>query len=77
MKPGHKNVDIKVIVLSKDATKRELKNKDTLYRCVITDNTARIDCNLFGEIGESVKPGDILYIIGAYVGIFNFRMVLY
>ena len=70
-----KNLDIKAIILSKDKPK-ELKNKDTLYQCLIADQSAKISCNFFGEIGDNLKSGDIVYIISGYTGIFNGRMIL-
>ena len=76
LKPGHKNLDLKAIVLNKDKRK-ELKNKDTLHQCLIADSTGKINCNFYGEVGENLKCGDIVYIMGGYTGIFNGRMVLY
>ena len=76
LRPGMKNVDLKAIVLHKDKAK-ELKNKDTLHQCFIADSTGKINCNFFGEVGESLRCGDIVYLMGAYTGVFNGHMVLY
>ena len=70
LKPGMKNLDIKAIVLQKDKAK-ELKNKEVLYQCFISDPTGRINCNFYGDIGESLNPGDVVYLISAYTGVFN------
>ena len=67
---------MKAIVLSKDKAK-ELKNKDTLHQCLIADQTGKINCNFYGEVGESLKCGDIVYLMGAYTGVFNGHQVLY
>lgn len=76
LKPQTKNLDLKVIVLAKDNPK-ELKNREVLYQCTVADHTARIQCNFFGDLGENLKPGDIVYIMGGYTGLFKDRMVLY
>ena len=76
LRPGQKNIDLRAVVLCKDRAK-ELKNKDTLHQCLITDATGKVNCNFYGDVGESLKPGDIIYMIGAYTGVFNQRMVLY
>ena len=44
---------------------------------MIADNTGKINCNFYGEIGEALKPGDIVFLIGAYTNIYNSKMVLY
>ena len=64
LRPGLKNLDLKAIVLSKDKAK-ELKNKDTLHQCLIADQSGKINCNFYGEVGESLKCGDIVYLMGA------------
>lgn len=64
-----KNLDLKAIVISKDNPK-ELKNKEVLYRCLIADHTAKIDCNFYGNLGEKLKPGDVVYLMGAYTSVF-------
>ena len=76
LKPGNKNIDIKAIVLTKD-TAKELKNKDTLHQCLIADSTGKINCNFYGEFGESLKCGDIVYILSGYTGVYNGHQVLY
>ena len=76
LRPGLKNLDLKCMILSKDKPK-ELKNKDTLYQCLIADQTGKINCNFYGEIGDSLRPGDVVYLMGAYTNIYNNRMVLY
>ena len=67
---------LKQIVISKD-NPTKLKSKEILYQCLIADKTAKINCNFYGEIGENLKPGDIVYIMGSYTSIFQGRMVLY
>ena len=44
---------------------------------MIADATGKLNCNFYGEVGENLKCGDIVYIMGGYTGIFNGRMVLY
>lgn len=56
---------------------KELKNKEVLYQCLVADHTAKINCNFYGEIGESLKLGDIVYLMGAYTSVYKDRMVLY
>ncbi|CDW81565.1 soss complex subunit b1 [Stylonychia lemnae] len=76
LKPQNKNLDLKVIVLSKDVPK-ELKNKEVLYQCLVSDKTAKINCNFFGDIGEKIKAGDIIYLMNAFTSIYKDHMVLY
>ena len=53
LRPGAKSVDIKGIVISKEKAKN-LKNGDVLYQCLIPDATGKINCNFYGEVGESL-----------------------
>ena len=76
LKPQQKNLDLKVIILTKDQPK-ELKNKEVLYQCLVADQTAKINCNFYGEIGEALRPGDIVYLMGAYTSLYKDKMVLY
>ena len=71
-----KNLDLKVILLTKDQPK-ELKNKEVLYQCLVADGTAMINCNFYGEAGKELNPGDIVFLIGAYTSVYKDRMVLY
>ena len=71
-----KSIELKVVLLSKDVPK-ELKNKEILYQCLVADHTGKIQCNFYGEIGECIKPGDIIYLAGAYTSIYKDHMVLY
>ena len=76
LKPQMKNLDLKVIVLTKDLPK-ELKNKEVLYQCVVADQTGMINCNFYGEAGQAIKTGDIVFLLGAYTSVYKDRMVLY
>ena len=76
LKPQAKSIELKVVVLSKDMGK-ELKNKEILTQCLVADQTAKILCNFYGELGQKLKLGDIVYLSGAYTSIFRDHMVLY
>ena len=76
LKPQMKNLDLKVIVLTKDQPK-ELKNKEVLYQCLVADQTGMINCNFYGEAGQAIKTGDIVFLLGAYTSVYKDRMVLY
>ena len=71
-----KNLDLKVIVLTKDQPK-ELKNKEVLYQCLVADQTGMINCNFYGDAGQAIKTGDIVFLLGAYTSVYKDRMVLY
>ena len=71
-----KNIDLKVIILTKDQPK-ELKNKEVLYQCLVADMDAKINCNFYGEAGKELNPGDIVYLMGAYTSVYKDKMVLY
>eukprot|EP00347_Sterkiella_histriomuscorum_P006459 403352696 len=76
LKPQMKNLDLKVIVLTKDVPK-ELKNKEVLNQCLVADSTGKINCNFYGEVGDKIKPGDIIFLMNAYTSIYKDHMVLY
>jgi hypothetical protein len=44
---------------------------------LVADHTAKINCNFYGDLGESLKPGDIIYLMGAYTSVYKDRMVMY
>ena len=54
-----------------------LKNNDKLTQFIVADDTASIRCNFFGDIGESLKPGEIIYMNGAYTSLYKDMLVLY
>ena len=76
MKPGMKNLDVKVIILTRDAPK-ELKNKEFLVQCVVADQSAMINCNFYGEAGKELHPGDIVFLMSSYTSLYKDKMVLY
>jgi hypothetical protein len=51
LKPGYKNIDIRVIVLEKVHSVELKKNKDVLNECIVGDSSGVIRCNLFGDVG--------------------------
>ena len=57
LKPQMKNLDLKVVVLTKDQPK-ELKNKEVLYQCLVADQTGMINCNFYGDAGQAIKTGE-------------------
>lgn len=63
-------------MISKDAPK-ELKNKEILTQCLVADHSAKVNCNFYGEAGQKLRPGDVVYLYGAYTSIFKDHMVLY
>ena len=75
-KPGDKNLEVKFIILEKLMTVN-LKNDDKLTQFLVADETASIKWNFFGEVGESFKPGDIIYMNGAYTSLYKGMLVLY
>ena len=36
-----------------------------------------INCNFYGEAGQALKSGDIVFLLGAYTSVYKDRMVLY
>ena len=76
LRPQQKSIELKVIVISKDAPK-ELKNKEILTQCLVADHTGKVLCNFYGELGQKLRLGDIVYLSGAYTSIFKDHMVLY
>jgi hypothetical protein len=43
----------------------------------VADHSAKVLCNFYGELGQKLKPGDIVYLSGAYTSLFKDHMVLY
>ena len=44
---------------------------------MVADHTAKVLCNFYGELGQKLRPGDIVYLSGAYTSLFKDHMVLY
>ena len=76
LRPQAKNLDLKVVILTKDQPK-ELKNKEVLYQCLVADETAICQCNFYGEAGKELHPGDIVFLMAAYTSVYKDKMVLY
>ena len=43
----------------------------------MADDSASVKCNFFGEVGESFKPGEIVYMNGAYASNYKNMLTLY
>jgi len=39
--------------------------------------TAKINCNFYNDLGGDLRPGDIVYLMGAYTSLYKDKMVLY
>ncbi len=76
IKPGDKNLDIQVILLSL-VSRNKLKNESKLSQFLIADNSGSILCNFFDEAGELINEGDIVYLKSCYASIFKSKLVLY
>ena len=89
LKPREKNIELRAIVLELLDT-YETKIKERLVQYLISDGSASIVANFFGEtgyflncigvlthVGPQIKEGDILYISGAYTTLYNKKMILY
>jgi len=48
-----------------------------LYQCLVADQTAKINCNFYGDVGREIKPGDVVFLMGAYTSVYKDKMVLY
>ena len=44
---------------------------------MVADQTGMINCNFYGDAGQSIKTGDIVFLLGAYTSVYKDRMVLY
>ena len=44
---------------------------------MIADQTGKVNCNFYGEVGEGLRCGDIVYLMSAFTGVFGQHMVLY
>jgi hypothetical protein len=76
VKPGDKNLDIKVILLNL-VIKNKLKNESKLAQFLVADNSGSILCNFFDDVGDSITEGDVIYLKSCYASIFKNKMILY
>jgi hypothetical protein len=44
---------------------------------LVADQTGKINCNFYGEVGEKLRPGDIVYLMSAFTSVYKDHMVLY
>ena len=75
--PGLKQLELKVILLDKTQESTRLKNGNILTQFRVADKTGSILCNIIGEEGEKLEPGNILYLDGAYTTLYKGRQMLY
>lgn len=76
LKPHDKNLDLKVMLIEQKFRNR-LKGEMKLTQFLAADTTGSILCNFFDEFGDRVKEGDILFLKGAYVSVFQNQLILY
>ncbi len=76
LKPQDRNLELKVILI-KQTDSRELKNRLRLTQFQAADATGSVLLTLFGDIGPKLRCGDILYMEGAYVSVYNKEATLY
>jgi hypothetical protein len=68
--PNDKTIEVRVILLEK-LTNIELKNGDKITQFLVADNTGCIKCNFFGEQGNQLTAGDILFLGNIYASLYK------
>jgi ssDNA-binding replication factor A large subunit len=76
LKPGDKNVDIKVILVSM-VSKNTLKNEQKIKQFLVADNSGSIYCNLYDDVGEVLTEGDVIFLKSSYASVFKNNLILY
>ncbi len=76
IKPGDKNIDIKIILLQ-FISKNKLKNDQKITQYLVADNSGSIFCNFFDDVGDFLNEGDILFLKTAYATKFKNTLILY
>ncbi len=76
IKPGDKNIDIKLILVN--LRERNLLKKDLkITQFHVADHSGSIFCNFFDDVGDILNEGDIIFLKGAYASIFKNNLILY
>ncbi len=76
IKPGDKNIDIRVIIVAQ-VSKSTLKNEQKIRQFVVADSSGGIHCNFFDEVGENMNEGDVIFLKNAYASVFKNNLILY
>ncbi|KAI8365582.1 hypothetical protein BD560DRAFT_332626 [Blakeslea trispora] len=64
MNPMARNFDCEVIVLQKDDEPVVTRENELIFKFLVADRTGSINLTVWGEMGASIKIGDILRITG-------------
>jgi hypothetical protein len=76
IKPGDKNIDIKLLILNK-LSSNKLKSDAKITQFLVADHTGSIHCNFFDEIGDKLNEGDIIFLKCGYASVFKNQLILY
>lgn len=76
VRPGLKEFSLQIIVLSAIDI-NVTKEGQSLHTFLIADNTACIEFTVWKELGELIKPGDILKLTNCYCNFFKKRLRVY
>lgn len=68
--PNDKNIEVRLILLEKLGT-ISLKSGDVIHQFLVADQTGSIKCNFFGEHGNQLRSGDIVYMSGIYATLYK------
>ena len=70
-----KNIELKVIVISKQGTFKTKKGE--IAQFLVADETGCCYMNFFNETGQMIELGDCLYISGAYTSFYKESLLIY
>ncbi|OMJ71231.1 hypothetical protein SteCoe_30618 [Stentor coeruleus] len=68
--PNDKNIETRLILLEKLGT-INLKSGDVIHQFLVADQTGSIKCNFFGEHGNQLRSGDIVFMFGIYATLYK------
>eukprot|EP00123_Amoebidium_parasiticum_P006894 comp17728_c0_seq1/m.17668 comp17728_c0_seq1/g.17668 ORF comp17728_c0_seq1/g.17668 comp17728_c0_seq1/m.17668 type:complete len:222 (-) comp17728_c0_seq1:443-1108(-) len=73
MRPNQRSVNTHVIVLEKP--KPQPTTLGLVYTLLVADQTGAIMLTVFNELGNEVRPGDILELVGGYCNLFKNKVL--
>lgn len=76
LKPGDKNLDMKVILVNL-ISRNSIKKDFRITQFLVADPSGSIFCNFFDDTGDNLNEGDIIFLKTSYASIFKNNLILY
>jgi ssDNA-binding replication factor A large subunit len=75
LRPNMRFVNVEFIVIEKKSG-RTTRDGNTVFNCIVSDETGKVDASFWDDVGRLVEEGDILKLEGGLTVLFRGKLQL-